>query len=190
MALQRVINLPTFKLLSFSLPSGSGVSYQSPCVSSAIYVGLCLHPRPERLSHAKKGWDSPERLQVLQGQVRAGTTSSCSLTVCSQNLELTAPLFVSPPEEKNKEKEKGGDNSTDTAEGTQCGSTGDGSILALTFCSALPFLRQILPSLVIYCFPCLQGAEPPRATARQGFLDELSPNGAWQDSGYPFLPSE
>lgn len=43
------------------------------------------------------------------------------------------------------------------------------------------------PSLIIYCVPCHQGAEPPTTTARQGFLGEVRPDGAWLDSGCPFL---
>lgn len=50
-------------------------------------------------------------------------------------------------EEKNKEKEKGGDNSTDTTQGTLCVRTGDQSVLTLTSCSALPFLHQIRSAL-------------------------------------------
>lgn len=140
-----------------------------------------------------RDWDMQRRAGTppeVANPTRAGQsrmTSSSFLTICSPNLELTASFSVSPPEEKNKEKEKGGDNSTDTAQGTPCGSTGDKRVLALSFCSALPFPHQILCSLVIYGFPCPQGAEPPRTAARQGFLEELRPDGARLDSGCPFL---
>jgi len=43
-------------------------------------------------------------------------TSPASLSVWPRLLGLTGTL--SPPEEKNKEKEKGGDNSTDATAGT------------------------------------------------------------------------
>jgi hypothetical protein len=108
------------------------------------------------------------------------------LSSCPHKPELIATFVFFSPEDKNKEKDKGGDNSTDTTQGILYVRIEDQSshlnlLIIVPFPTANP---------VSYCFPCHQGAEPPRNTARQSLFGAGRLNVVWLASGYCFLSTE
>lgn len=108
------------------------------------------------------------------------------LSLC-QSVPTTSsslPLFFLSPEEKNKEKDKAGDNSTDTTQGTLCVRTGELESSHLNFQFCAPFSTPISIQLCYLLLPMLPGIRE-RTTERQGFLGTVRPGGDCWILGVP-----
>lgn len=150
--------------------------YQRPCVASATYLGVCLYKRPERLRRDKRRVETQLRGCKSMSRSEQGR-SPLSLCQSVPTTSSSLPLLFLSPEEKNKEKDKAGDNSTDATQGTLCVRTGEleSSHLNFQFCAL--FSTPIPIQLCYLLLPMPPGVRE-RTTERQGFLGMVRPDGA------------